>query len=87
MKELSRSFGTEQEFFVIDHEGNISQRGKEVINALKTKIKSTIKLECTPSMIECTTFPHLSSRTVFSDFFDDMETILYEKNNKISLNN
>lgn len=76
---MTRMFGVELEFFLVNKEGNIVNSADSVISELKNKLKETdIKKECAHSMIEITSFPHLSSSEVFGKFFSDFETLLYQ---------
>jgi hypothetical protein len=73
-----RTFGLELEFFLMDHEGNIVNKADSVIENLKKDLTHTdLKKECGRNMIEIATFPHLSSRHVFSNFFNDFENLIY----------
>lgn len=76
---IGRMFGIELEFFLLDHEGKVSNKADRIINSLKDKLTdSEIKQECGESMLELTSFPHMSSREVFGKFFSDFEQFLYE---------
>ena len=72
-------FGIETEFFVIDNEGKVVNRAKEIIDTLKKKLtESEITKECGQAMLEHITFPHTSARASFGNFFEDFETLLHE---------
>jgi hypothetical protein len=76
---LTRMFGIELEFFLIDKEGKISNQADHIIQNLKGELAETeIKQEGGHSMVELTSFPHISSYEVFGKFFHDLETFLYE---------
>jgi len=75
----TRMFGIELEFYLLNMDGVIINSADTVIDELKKKLHEIdIKKECAHSMIEITSFPHLSSAEVFGKFFSDFETILYE---------
>ncbi|MBU0758646.1 MAG: hypothetical protein KKF44_11360 [Nanoarchaeota archaeon] len=76
---IHRLFGIEFEFFLLDNEGRLANRADLIINKLKRKlINSDIKQECANSMLELTSFPHMTSSHVFTKFFKDFETLLFE---------
>ncbi|MBD3203382.1 hypothetical protein GF327_03750 [Candidatus Woesearchaeota archaeon] len=74
-----RTFGIELEFFLIDNEGRIVNKADSVLEEFKKNLTNTeLKKECGKNMLEIATFPHLSSRHVFSNFFDDFENLIYD---------
>lgn len=76
---ITRLFGLELEFFLVDKKGNISNKADLVINNMKKKlVGSEITTESGKSMVELKTFPSRSSRGIFGDFFNDLKTFLYE---------
>ncbi|MBN1502147.1 hypothetical protein JW930_01265 [Candidatus Woesearchaeota archaeon] len=75
---LTKLFGIELEFFLLDNEGNIVNSADTILNKKKEFLDTELKQECGKSMLELTSFPHLSSRHVFDCFFQDFETLLYE---------
>ena len=78
LKSLTRMFGIELEFFFLDKQGRISNNADRLLKELKGKLPNTeIKKECGKSMIELCSFPHKSSREVFSNFIKDMEELMY----------
>jgi hypothetical protein len=78
-----RMFGIETEFFVIDHQGKIVNRAKEIIDSLKPKLtESEVTKEVGQAMLEHITFPHTSARASFGNFFEDFETVLHEMETK-----
>ncbi len=77
-------FGIELEFFLLDSDGNIKNQADKVLSEAKGILQNTsLKQECGHSMIELTSYPSLSSRHAFSEFFHDYESLLYylEKDN------
>ena len=76
---ITKMFGIELEFFLVDNEGKLSNKADYVINSLKDRLSETdITKECGHAMIELVSFPHRSSKEIFSKYFEDFETILYE---------
>lgn len=76
---ISRMFGIELEFFLIDNDGKIANKSDLIIQKLKKKLLETeIKPECGQSMVEISSFPHVSSREVFGKFFTDFESMVYK---------
>ncbi len=75
----TKMFGIELEFFLLNKEGKIVNEAEKIIQNLKSKLTETeIKQECGLSMIEVTSFPHIYSREIFDNFFNDFESLLYE---------
>ena len=76
---ITKMFGIELEFFLVDREGKLANKADSVIDSLKSRLSETdITKECGHSMIELVSFPHRSSKEIFSKYFKDFETILYE---------
>ena len=76
---ITRLFGLELEFFLVDKKGNLANKADTIINSVKKKIAdSEITMESGKSMIELRTFPSRSSRVVLGTFFKDFKTFLYE---------
>jgi hypothetical protein len=72
-------FGIELEFFIVDNEGKLSNKADYVLDELKNKLSETdMTKECGHAMLELVSFPHRSSKEIFSKYFQDFETILYE---------
>ena len=82
LKIITRMFGIELEFFLLDRYGNTVNTADRVLGFLKRKnLKNiAVRKECGKSMIELISFPHRSHRHLFSDFFKDLESVLYETN-------
>lgn len=76
---LSKMFGIELELFLVDRDGKICNDADKVISRLKNKLLDTeIKQECGKSMVEISSFPHISTAEVFGKFLTDYETMLYD---------
>ncbi len=79
MPSITRLFGIELEFMLLDRQGEVSNTADQLIKDLKKKLhETTIAKECSQAWIEIVSFPHRSSKEVFSGFFKDFEKILYE---------
>ena len=76
---ITKMFGIELEFFLVDREGKLVNKADSIVKALKSKLtKTDITLECGKSMLELVSFPHRSSRETFIKYIQDFETFLYE---------
>ena len=75
---ITKMFGIELEFFLVDREGKLVNKADSIVKALKSKLtKTDITLECGKSMLELVSFPHRSSRETFTKYIQDFETFLY----------
>jgi len=76
---ITRLFGIELEFFLINSSGQIVNQSDILLKKLKNNLQeSTISKEAGSHMIELISFPHRTSRDVYVGFFEDMETLLSE---------
>ncbi|MBT3464893.1 hypothetical protein HN451_07910, partial [archaeon] len=68
LKIITRMFGIELEFFLLDRYGNTVNTADRVLGFLKRKnLKNiAVRKECGKSMIELISFPHRSHRHLFS---------------------
>src|SRR3989338_2605454 len=79
---ISKMMGIELEFFLVDQEGKVANRADDLISALKSKFSDlAIKPECSQAMIEVSSFPRLTSRNIFEDFFTSFEHLAYAAEN------
>lgn len=79
---ITKMFGIELEFFIMDKQGNIVNKADSILKPLKKKLKSTdITKECGQHMIEIMSRPNRSSKQTFSSLLEDIGTLLYETDN------
>jgi len=84
---ISKLFGMELEFFLLNHEGKIANKAAAILRDSKRQLKEIeLKKECGQSMLEVASFPHMSSREIFGNFFRDFESLVYElENNELGI--
>ena len=79
---ITKMFGIELEFFILNLEGNIVNKADSILTQLKKKLKkSSITNESGQHMIEIMSHPNRSSKQTFKSLLTDVETLLYETDN------
>jgi hypothetical protein len=79
---ITKMFGIELEFFVMNKKGEIVNRADSIIKPLKRKLtKTNITNESGQHMLEIMSKPNMSSKQTYKSLLGDMETLLYETDN------